>query len=104
VSGTEMERIVNMDEVLFTIGEFDIVTAEFYTEETKQMEKGYAVVWQEDGIMQMLSNNIAASLNFAGGASQTVQMARAMLEQDEQAAETEGLIDDGEFGGDTELN
>lgn len=103
MSGTN-ERIINTDEVLFTIGEFDIVTAEFYTEETKQMEKGYAVVWKEDGIMQMLSNNIAASLNFAGGASQTLQMARSLVEQDEAAAETEGLIDEGEFGGDEELN
>jgi hypothetical protein len=87
--------VVNRGYVIFPIGEFKIHPATFWSSDTNQVESGYAVTWDLDGVVQMLTNNIAGALNFAGGAQQTLDVARQIIAQAEQAASTEGLLDVG---------
>ena len=94
------------DEVLFTLGGFDVRPATFYASETTRREEGYAVVWVTDGVTQLLTNNIAGALSAAAQSAQTLAQAKALMEQEAAEASTEGLLDvvGDDFPEGTELN
>ena len=95
MSGTEKaDTKVDLENPLYTFGDFFVAPATFYATETGSTEQGYAVVWSQDNVTQMLSNNVPAAVNFAMGAHQSMQMVAAYLEQLSKEDDTSGLMSD----------
>ncbi len=85
MSGTKDTTIVHDEPVLFKFSDFAVHTATFYSEELDSHESGYAVVWLADKVTQVITNNVAAAVNFALTAAQTIAMAKELLEHQAKA-------------------
>lgn len=77
-----------------SFGDFDVFRAEFYSTETEQVERGYAVVWSEDAQVQFMSIALSMSLQSALNSYTSLQQANAFQEQLENPDQMGGMAFD----------